>query len=166
MNPKVSKVWAPLLPLEYNGRRGAHTFFYFWTHLQNKGCSPDVVVLHNRLCLSSEPWDGIIFWIIWCTLLPQHSVLHDLIVYYGIQREKFEEGIQTFKHNCTYRKSKKMYPDTYRTQNGESVCRLRPTDYWGEVEKFCKIAFEWRREIETLPLSQTNMIWKKKDKLK
>ena len=37
-----------------------------------------MVVLNNRLSLSSKPWDSNIFLTILCVLLPQHSILHDL----------------------------------------------------------------------------------------
>ena len=67
------KICEPLLPLKYNGSRFSYTFF----HLYNKGCWPEIVVLHNRLSSSSKPRETIIFWIIWCILLPQHSILYD-----------------------------------------------------------------------------------------
>ena len=40
-----------------------------------------IVVLHNRLSLSSKPRDSIIFWMISYVLLPQHSILHDLFTW-------------------------------------------------------------------------------------
>ena len=36
-----------------------------------------MIVLHNRRSLSSKPRDSIIFWTVWCVLLPQRSILHD-----------------------------------------------------------------------------------------
>ena len=71
------KVYEPLLPLKYNGSTVSHTF----SHLYNKGCWPETVVLHNRLSLSSKPRDSIIFWIGWCVLLSQHSIFHDLFTW-------------------------------------------------------------------------------------
>ena len=43
-----------------------------------KDADLEIGVLHNRLSLSSKPRDSIIFWIIWCVLLSQLSILHDL----------------------------------------------------------------------------------------
>ena len=55
-----------------------HIFFTFWTHLWNKGSLPDIVALHKRLSLSCKHWDNIIITTIWCILLPQRSISHDL----------------------------------------------------------------------------------------
>ena len=71
------KVCEALLPWYFNGSRGLHSF----SHLENKGCWPEIVVLHNKLSLSSKPQDSIIFWAIWCVLLPQHSILHELFTW-------------------------------------------------------------------------------------
>ena len=98
MGHKVGKVFASLLPLKYNGSRYAHSFSTFGPMAKNKGCWPDVVVLHDRLSLSSKPWDSIIFWIIWCTLLPQHSILHDLFTI-GFNGKSLR-GAQTFRPSC------------------------------------------------------------------
>ena len=55
-----------------------HRLSTFWTHLWTKGCWPEMIVLHNRLSLSAKPWVSIIYWTIWCLLVPQHSILLDL----------------------------------------------------------------------------------------
>ena len=73
----MEKVYETLLPLKYNGNKSfTHPFTLDPTlkdsHLRQ------LVVLHNRLSLSSQPQDAITFWINWCVLLLQHSILHDL----------------------------------------------------------------------------------------
>ena len=84
-NPLIyrwGKVYEPLFPLKYNGSRSSHTF----SHLKNKGCSPEIIVLHNRLSLSSKPQDSFIAWMIWCVLLLQYSILHDLFTWKNCSR--------------------------------------------------------------------------------
>ena len=63
MGPKFSKVFNPHLP-----------FNYIW----RDWCWRDIVVHLNIFSSSSEPWETIIFWMIWSILLTQHSMLHDL----------------------------------------------------------------------------------------
>ena len=70
-----------MLLLKYNRSRRIH--------LLNKGCWSDVAVLHNRLSFSSKPQDSIIFKIIWCVLLPQHSILHDLFTWKNSRHSKY-----------------------------------------------------------------------------
>ena len=87
------KVYEPLLSLKYNGSRVSYTF----PHLQTKGCWPEIVVLHKRLSLSSKPRVRVIFWIIWCVLLPQYSILHDVFTWKNSRRSN-NCGTHCIKH--------------------------------------------------------------------
>ena len=66
-----AKVSEPQPQLKYIGSKVSYTF----PHLQNKGCWPEIFVLHNRLSLDHKHRDNMIFWMVWCTLLPQYSIL-------------------------------------------------------------------------------------------
>ena len=59
---------------------GAEVHILF-PHLWKKASWPEIVVLHKKLSLSSKFWDSIILWIIWWTMLPQHSILQDLFTW-------------------------------------------------------------------------------------
>ena len=61
-------------------------FRMIFSHLQNRGCWPEIVVLQNSLSLSSKPRYIIIFLIIWCILLPPHSILHDMFTWKNSSR--------------------------------------------------------------------------------
>ena len=78
MGPKSEKC-VDLCPHYISLGAKIDTLFTFWTHLYNKGCWPEIAVLYNRLNLSSKPPVGMICLIIWCILLPQNSILHDLL---------------------------------------------------------------------------------------
>ena len=79
-----------------------------------------MVVLHNRLNLSSNPWDSTSFLIIWYTLLPQYSILHDLFTI-GFNRKTGHT--QTFDRYCryefwshTYHSTPKGFPRVHQSQ--------------------------------------------------
>ena len=110
----------------YDGRRGSPTFSYPY----NKGCWPEIVVLHNILSLSSKPPDLITFWIIWWVLSSQHSILHDLFTWKKSRRSNncgthcilsyqisiWSKNIRIFGHSLDWRN----IPSCNKT--GNNVC--------------------------------------------
>ena len=106
------KVGEPLLPLYFDGSRGTPAF----SHLSNKECWPEIVVLYNRLSLSSKPHVSTIFLIIWCILLSQQSILHDLFtVGFNVKTQVWKPSATTVC-TCTWKSDYKYLGAVIRSK--------------------------------------------------